>query len=170
MKSLRELEIKRVKSTMPVSQLPRKRKVASPIPLPPLDYDEDDEVAAAAAQARLAGLDDKHARKKKVKGEQPEEKRLKRFRQKAPQAYLERLERVKTQRMFLIDRKREGDEEVFDLAGSTGNIYQVTLGKVPRCTCPDNGKGNQCKHIVYVSWLLNIQGGMFTWVRSWSMF
>jgi uncharacterized Zn finger protein len=58
--------------------------------------------------------------------------------------------------MFLIERNRttseDGthEEEVFDLAGSTGNIYQVTVSKVPKCTCPDAGKGNQCKHIIYV--------------------
>jgi len=58
--------------------------------------------------------------------------------------------------MFLVDRNRtlseDGthEEEVFDLAGSTGNIYQITVNKVPSCTCPDYGKGNQCKHIVYV--------------------
>lgn len=31
-----------------------------------------------------------------------------------------------------------------------GNIYHITIDKQPSCTCPDNQKGNQCKHIVYV--------------------
>jgi len=96
----------------------------------------------------------KPARKKK--SDEQEEKRLKRFRIKAPLTYLERLERVKSQRMFLIDRKRtvseDGthEEEVFDLAGSTGNIYHINMTKLPKCNCPDGGKENQCKHIVYV--------------------
>jgi SWIM zinc finger len=104
----------------------------------------------------ISGIDtSKSKRARKMKGEELGEKRLKRFRQKPPQSYLERLERVKVQRMFLIDRNKTTNkdgayEEVFDLAGSTGNIYQVTVGKVPKCTCPDAGKGNQCKHIVYV--------------------
>lgn len=93
--------------------------------------------------------------KKAAKGE---EKRKKRFRSHPPASYLERLDRVRTQRMFLIDRQRTvsddglNEEEVFDLAGSTGNVYSITIGKLPRCTCPDNRKGNQCKHIIYVSW------------------
>jgi len=37
------------------------------------------------------------------------------------------------------------------MAGTTGNIYSITINQVPSCTCPDNQKGNQCKHIVYVS-------------------
>jgi len=59
--------------------------------------------------------------------------------------------------MFLIDRTRttssdaSHEEEKFDLAGSTGNVYQVTVSKIPDCTCPDSKKGNQCKHIIYVS-------------------
>ena len=98
----------------------------------------------------------KAKRPQKQKGEEPEEKRLRRHRAKPPGAYLERLQRVRTQRMFLIDRKRtlsvDGhEEEVFDIAGSTGNIYEVTISKVPECTCPDASKGNQCKHIIYVS-------------------
>lgn len=56
--------------------------------------------------------------------------------------------------MFVIDRTRggteEAPEETIDLAGSTGNIYSVHIGKLPTCTCPDNQKGNQCKHIIYV--------------------
>lgn len=56
--------------------------------------------------------------------------------------------------MFVIDRHRYEEDgipmETVELAGSTGNIYHVTIGKVPNCTCPDNQKGNQCKHIVYV--------------------
>lgn len=116
---------------------------------------EEDEVAAAAANAALAG-NTPPIRRKKVKGE-AEEKRLRSFRKKAPRTFLERLDRVRTQRMFLIDRSRlvsrDGthEEEVFDIAGTTGNIYQVTISKEPSCTCPDAGKGNQCKHIIYVS-------------------
>jgi len=57
--------------------------------------------------------------------------------------------------MFVIDRTRGGTddipEETIDMAGTTGNIYSITIGKLPGCTCPDAQKGNQCKHIVYVS-------------------
>lgn len=56
-------------------------------------------------------------------------------------------------RMFVIDRTRGGlevPEEKIDLAGTTGNVYSITICQLPSCTCPDNQKGNQCKHIVYV--------------------
>ena len=67
-----------------------------------------------------------------------------------------------TQRMFVIDRSRGVNSvcphsttdcpvESVDLAGTTGNIYTVSITHVPTCTCPNFQKGNpQCKHIVYV--------------------
>ena len=107
------------------------------------------------------------------KGKQ-EEKRLRLFRKKAPYSYLEKLARATSQRyfeismsftffhrmliiygrMFILERMPGGTEdfpeETIAIAGSTGNIYNVTICQVPRCTCPDNLKGNQCKHIIYV--------------------
>lgn len=79
----------------------------------------------------------------------------KRHRAKQPVAYGQLLERAITQRMFVLDRKPTGTadqpEQVIDLAGSTGNVYQVVIGKVPTCTCPYARKGHsECKHIVYV--------------------
>lgn len=56
--------------------------------------------------------------------------------------------------MFVVGRTRGGTEaipeETVEMAGTTGNIYSITIGLVPSCTCPDYSKGNQCKHIVYV--------------------
>jgi hypothetical protein len=43
----------------------------------------------------------------------------------------------------------DAPEVVFKMAGTTGNLYKVAIGKVPSCDCPDGGKGNQCKHIFY---------------------
>ncbi|KAL8827706.1 MAG: hypothetical protein Q9170_006905 [Blastenia crenularia] len=83
-----------------------------------------------------------------------EEKRLRVFRKQAPQSYLVKLERAVSQRMFVVGRTRggteEAPEEIVEIAGTTGNIYSITIGLEPSCTCPDNRKGNQCKHIVYV--------------------
>ncbi|KAL8903900.1 MAG: hypothetical protein Q9171_007243, partial [Xanthocarpia ochracea] len=81
-----------------------------------------------------------------------EEKRLRHFRNHAPSTYLQRLERAQ---MFVIDRTRsstadETPSETISMAGTTGNIYDITISHLPRCTCPDNLKGNQCKHIIYV--------------------
>ncbi|MCJ1444911.1 MAG: hypothetical protein MMC23_005414 [Stictis urceolatum] len=87
-----------------------------------------------------------------------EEKRLRLFRKQAPQSYLERYERATSQRMFVISRSRGPDAdlpaETIELAGTTGNIYTVTISKTPSCTCPDAKKGNQCKHIIYALTLI----------------
>ncbi|KZO97068.1 hypothetical protein CALVIDRAFT_454547, partial [Calocera viscosa TUFC12733] len=94
--------------------------------------------------------------RKKRKKEDPdtprEEKRLARIRKSCPQNVLDRVERVLTQRFYLVDRERDGDElrETFKVLGSTGNIYTVTIDKVPACNCPDALKGNHCKHILFV--------------------
>ena len=66
------------------------------------------------------------------------EKRLKPFRPKAPQTFLQKLERATTQRMIVIGRTRAGQgtdlHEDIDIVGTTGNIYTVTIGRLPSCT------------------------------------
>ncbi|KAJ4417070.1 hypothetical protein N0V85_002006 [Neurospora sp. IMI 360204] len=86
-----------------------------------------------------------------------DEKRLRRFRDKSPQAFAVIYERATTQRFFVLSRKRipvwdsfEGFEEEVEIAGSTGNIYTVTIARQPTCTCPMGEKSEQCKHIIYV--------------------
>jgi SAP domain len=84
--------------------------------------------------------------------------------------YRKKFKRVKSERMFMLDRTKTADKggvisEIFDIAGSTGNIYQTTIGRSPRCTCMDavsilSGliyrpnadvsqriRGQKCKHI-----------------------
>ncbi|OBT53745.1 hypothetical protein VE04_05309 [Pseudogymnoascus sp. 24MN13] len=94
-------------------------------------------------------------------GESRVEKRLHQFRERPPYKFQDRLDRAISQPMFLIDRERklnsDGTHEVekFDMAGSTGNIYEVVIDKKPKCTCMDARiRGNQCKHIIYV--LVNV--------------
>lgn len=93
-------------------------------------------------------------RQKKVKDpdEPVPEKRLAMMKRKCPQNILDRLERVQTQRFFMVDRKRNGDElrEEFQVLGSTGNVYTVVIDKIPQCNCPDALKGNHCKHILFI--------------------
>ncbi len=127
-----------------------------------------------------ASLENSSSSKKKKTDPPPgkdknEEKRLRVFRKRAPQSYLEKLHRATSQRyvalpsnphvpgslryslcrMFVIDRIHGGTddvpEETIEMAGTTGNIYHVYISHLPSCTCPDNQKGNQCKHIVYVN-------------------
>ncbi|KAL9592237.1 MAG: hypothetical protein Q9179_006917 [Wetmoreana sp. 5 TL-2023] len=100
-----------------------------------------------------ASMKEQKNKKLKVAGTD-DEKRLRGFRSRAPQSYQLKLERALSQRMFVVGRTRGGTEEVpeelVEMAGTTGNIYSITIGLEPKCTCPDNKKGNQCKHIVYV--------------------
>ena len=120
------LGIKSVKSKYPAASQPAKKRKSESMRS---SYDQD-------------GTPDSTPKKpRKKKGEEAEEKRLRRYRQKPPQSYTERLQRVRTQRMFLIERTRTmapeatHEEEVFDIAGSTGNVYNVKISKV-RCTKP----------------------------------
>lgn len=95
---------------------------------------------------------------KKRKTKDPsEEKRVRRWRDHAPQTYHEIRSRALTQRMFVLDREREREDstgehvvETVSLAGTTGNVYTIIVDKVPSCNCPHARKGNQCKHIIYV--------------------
>ncbi|GJE85079.1 hypothetical protein PsYK624_011560 [Phanerochaete sordida] len=96
------------------------------------------------------------ARKRQKKAKDPDapepEKRLAKMKPRCPQNIMDRLERVQTQRFFMVDRKRNGDElrEEFQVLGSTGNVYTVAIDKLPSCNCPDALKGNHCKHILFI--------------------
>jgi hypothetical protein len=83
-----------------------------------------------------------------------EEKRARIFRKKAPQSYIAIKERALTQRLTVLSRERCGSDDMpgekVIMAGSTGNVYTISIGLVPNCDCPHAKKGNQCKHIIYV--------------------
>lgn len=70
------------------------------------------------------------------------ERRLRPFVPEPDAKYKDKLKRIRKERMFMLDRTkgvdRDGHEcEVFDIAGSTGNIYQTTIGRKPNCICMD---------------------------------
>ncbi|KAK2753920.1 hypothetical protein FQN54_007279 [Arachnomyces sp. PD_36] len=96
----------------------------------------------------------KQSKKSPESAKSPGERRSRKFRDHPPQTFLLKLERARTQRMFVVGRTRSGTdnapEERVEIVGTTGNIYTIVIGKEPSCSCPDAKKGNQCKHIVYV--------------------
>ncbi|EGN95907.1 hypothetical protein SERLA73DRAFT_187179 [Serpula lacrymans var. lacrymans S7.3] len=94
----------------------------------------------------------KRRRKKKDPNDTQPEKRGATFKKKCPQNIMDRVNRVMSQRFFLLDRKREGGQlrEEFSVLGSTGNVYTVIIDKAPSCNCPDAAKGNHCKHILFI--------------------
>lgn len=112
-------------------------------------------VATAAGTATTASKK-KPSSAKKV---EEQETRLKRFRKSCPSSVWQRLERAKTQKLFLVRKgeivRDEGDDYPssceFVVLGSTGNVYTVTIRRLPKCTCPDHAKGNTlCKHVLFV--------------------
>ncbi|KAM5455649.1 hypothetical protein MaudCBS49596_001550 [Microsporum audouinii] len=131
-------------------QQPRPARRARKTQAPPEDAEVIDLTRESSSHATPKSQ--KRQTKSSQKGEP--ERRLRAFRSKPPQTYLVKLERARTQRLFVLKRTRGGTDEVpeeyIDIAGSTGNIYQVVIGKEPTCNCPDARKGNQCKHVVYV--------------------
>ena len=95
--------------------------------------------------------------KPKPKPKEKPEKRLKRFRSQPTTKIRERIDRALHQRLFLIESsapstcsQHSGPSVTFSVLGSTGNVYEVTLSKVPSCSCPDSAKGNLCKHLLFV--------------------
>ncbi|KAJ7189417.1 hypothetical protein GGX14DRAFT_538191 [Mycena pura] len=105
----------------------------------------------ASSLVRPSSSPAKRSRRKAAgKSTEPSEKRLAVLKKKCPQNILDRVERVMTQRFFMVDRKRfEGElKEEFQVLVSTGNVYTVAIQRVPSCDCPDARKGNHCKHIV----------------------
>ncbi|KAL0031719.1 hypothetical protein WJX79_003146 [Trebouxia sp. C0005] len=60
-------------------------------------------------------------------------------------------------RLFLLDRNlvspmtsENGPVEKFSVLGATANVYSVSVGRHPSCSCPDFQKGNVCKHYLFV--------------------
>ncbi len=116
-------------------------------------------LASTSNSSTAVTAEDETPKKKKIKTA-VQEKRLRAFRKNASVQVKNRISRATTQRLYLIRtsditpfnpiRNKEGPHITFTVLGSTGNVYDVTLCKLPKCTCPDNGKGNLCKHILFV--------------------
>jgi hypothetical protein len=87
--------------------------------------------------------------------ESPKEKRLRNFKKHPGTDVLERIYRALSQRLYLIDQEDISSPEgslsrKFAVLGSTGNVYDVKIGQLPTCTCPDCARGKLCKHIIFV--------------------
>jgi hypothetical protein len=105
------------------------------------------DLSKAKKRKQEEDYDEPKAKKKK----QEVEKRPARFRSSPSVGTLDRIARARTQRMFLISRQDKGElHKEFTVLGSVGNVYTVVVNELPSCTCPDFGKGNLCKHILFV--------------------
>lgn len=84
-----------------------------------------------------------------------EEKRARPWRASASADTSARIMRALSQRLFLVNREDCSDDvkgvaQKFAVLGSTGNLYDVVINRLPSCTCPDRAKGHLCKHIIFV--------------------
>lgn len=70
------------------------------------------------------------------------ERRLRPFVPEPDKSFKDKLKRIRKERMFCLNRQMSTDKEghrceLFDIAGSSGNIYEVSIGRSPSCVCMD---------------------------------
>lgn len=113
----------------------------------------------AKGKARTRGkLTDKEEKPKKVSKASLERAKLDELRKdkhfgKLDDATIKRIAKVSLERMYLINRFRNGEQlkEEFDISGSKGNVYKVTLDRQVKCSCMDFTLRRQvCKHLMFV--------------------
>ena len=70
---------------------------------------------------------------------------------------MERINRALTQRLYLVNQEEvvptdddNGLARSYAVLGSTNNVYDIHIGKIPTCSCPDFEKGHLCKHVLFV--------------------
>lgn len=81
------------------------------------------------------------------------EKRLRRYRPSMTNAIYDRIDRALHQRLYLLAITKSSTNTYsreYKVLGQTANVYTVIISHLPSCTCPDYGKGNLCKHIIFV--------------------
>lgn len=63
----------------------------------------------------------------------------------------QRINRAKTQKIYLINRNIEDKTAKFSVMGHSGNIYEIILSGSPTCSCPDFlQRKKRCKHIFFM--------------------
>ncbi|CCF53653.1 hypothetical protein NDA11_003606 [Ustilago hordei] len=67
---------------------------------------------------------------------------------------IKRIAKAHLERMYLIHRFRRDQQtlqETFDVSGSTGNVYKVTVARHVNCSCMDFSlRRKVCKHLLFV--------------------
>ena len=65
---------------------------------------------------------------------------------------MNRYERALNQKLYLLNIEEHDEYMVFDVRGSTNNIYNIKLDKINySCSCPDHQtRNNVCKHILFI--------------------
>ncbi|KAL3154181.1 hypothetical protein ABBQ32_013698 [Trebouxia sp. C0010 RCD-2024] len=118
------------------------------------------QVKAQRAEASALKAEAKAAKKAAKQKRVDQYGKLVRYASKPSEKTKERMARAMPNsghRLFLLDRHmvspvtgKNGPAEQFSVLGATANVYDVTVGRHPDCTCPDFQKGNICKHYLFV--------------------
>lgn len=121
---------------------------------------QDSKTSPAKGNSKSKGKDvDKQEKKpKKMTKAAMERAKLEELRSddhfgKLDDAVIKRIVKVSLERMYLIHRFRNGTRlrEEFDISGSKGNVYKVTLDRQVNCSCMDFALRHQvCKHLMFV--------------------
>ncbi|KAJ1028760.1 hypothetical protein NDA16_001925 [Ustilago loliicola] len=110
-------------------------------------------------KAKKAAPKEKEVKPKKVRKAAMERAKLEELRNdkhfgKLDDATTKRISKAHLERMYLIHRFRKDENtlmETFDVSGSKGNVYKVTMARQVDCTCMDFKLRRQvCKHLLFV--------------------
>ena len=63
-----------------------------------------------------------------------------------------RREKAFNEPIYLLNMKKpdNNSNRQFNVMGTSGNKYKITIGNICVCTCPDFANGNLCKHIYFI--------------------
>lgn len=88
----------------------------------------------------------------KSRKKEPKEKRKAKYRPIPSQAVLDRMERSRIHRLFLVNKKIEGNAIKCAVMGANGNIYNCSIDTKPTCNCQDFLKRSNgpCKHLIFL--------------------
>ncbi|AYV78107.1 MAG: RING domain protein [Edafosvirus sp.] len=81
-----------------------------------------------------------------------------------------RKHRALSQPLYILEmlKPNNSNSRKFNIMGSTGNIYTVTISASPSCTCPNcQINGATCKHILFVLFkIMKYKGSDYTFTKS----
>eukprot|EP01031_Cornospumella_fuschlensis_P025492 gene25492-30777_t len=105
------------------------------------------------AGTKRASTSDGKSKKKSKTGEIVE-KRAAPYKHTANADIRSRISRAVSQRMYMVNQEDLSNEEglcrKYAVLGSTGNVYDIKIERIPSCTCPDAAKKGLCKHIIFI--------------------
>ncbi|RYH22975.1 hypothetical protein EON65_18470 [archaeon] len=104
--------------------------------------------------AKRVNCEEKKSRKRKKGVEANVEIRAAPYKRSATIDIRSRISRAVSQRMYMVNQEDLSNElglcRKYAVLGSTGNVYNIRIEKIPSCTCPDAARKGLCKHIIFI--------------------